>query len=215
MKIAIIGVTGFVGSHISTELINRKHSVTGISRKEMQSADSHLTYLALDVSNVSALAEGLKGHDIVVSAFNAGWTNPNLYADFLAGSAAIQKAVKKAGIPRFIIIGGAGSLYDAAGKQVVDSPSFPQEYFTGASAARDYYSSLQTEKDVDWVFFSPALEMHPGITTGRTGSYRLGKDHPVLDENQRSILSVEDLAVVIADEIEKPKHHQERFTAAY
>lgn len=64
-------------------------------------------------------------------------------------------------------------------------------------------------------FFSPAIEMHPGITIGRTGKYRLGKDNPVFDENNRSVLSVEDLAVVIADEIKAPKHHMVRFTAAY
>ncbi len=68
---------------------------------------------------------------------------------------------------------------------------------------------------MDWVFFSPAIEMHQGITTGRTGTYRLGLENPVFDENQRSILSGEDLAVVIADEVENPKHHQQRFTAAY
>ena len=74
---------------------------------------------------------------------------------------------------------------------------------------------IKDEKKLDWAFFSPAFEMHQGITTGRTGKYRLGSDTSVLDENQRSILSVEDLAVVIADETENPKHHQVRFTAAY
>ena len=74
---------------------------------------------------------------------------------------------------------------------------------------------IKDEKELDWAFFSPAFEMHQGITTGRTGKYRLGSDTSVLDENQRSILSVEDLAVVIADETENPKHHQVRFTAAY
>ncbi len=57
--------------------------------------------------------------------------------------------------------------------------------------------------------------MHQGITTGRTGKYRLGLENPVFDENQRSILSAEDLAVVIADETENAKHHQVRFTAGY
>ncbi len=120
-----------------------------------------------------------------------------------------------AGIKRYIFIGGAGSLFVADGVQAVDTPDFPKEIYPGASSARDYLNLLKDEKQLDWVFFSPAFEMHPGITTGRTGKYRLGKDHPVFDENNRSYLSVEDLAVVIADETEQPKHHQERFTAGY
>ena len=82
-------------------------------------------------------------------------------------------------------------------------------------AARDYLNIIKVEKGLDWTYFNPALETHPGITTGRTGKYRLGRDFPVEDAGGRSILSVEDLAVVIADEIETPKHHRARFTAAY
>lgn len=215
MKIAIIGATGFVGANITNELINRNHVITGISRQVKTSETPHLTTVAADILQINELADILKDNDIVVSAFNAGWGNPNLYDDFLVGSKAIQKAVKLANIKRFIVIGGAGSLYVADGVQAVDTPDFPKEFYAGASASRDYLNFLKEENDLDWVFFSPAFEMHPGIRTGRTGKYRLGNDSPVFDENNRSILSVEDLAVVIADEIENPKHHKARFTAAY
>lgn len=215
MKIAVIGTTGFVGKSITNELANRNHTVTGISRNVIAADRPNLVNVAADVLNVSGLAEILKGNETVVSAFNAGWGNPNLYNDFLAGSKAIQEAVKLAGVKRYIVVGGAGSLYVAEGVQAVDTPDFPKEFYAGASAARDYYNFLKTENNLDWVFFSPAFEMHPGITAGRTGKYRLGADTPVFDENNRSVLSVEDLAVVIADEAENPKHHKTRFTAAY
>ena len=215
MKIAVIGATGFVGANIIKELANRNHSVTAISRNVKETDHSHIHVVSADVTDINKLAEILKGNDVVISAFNAGWSNPNLYNDFLEGSKAIQEAVKMAGIKRYIFIGGAGSLFVADGVQAVDTPDFPKEIYPGASSARDYLNLLKDEKQLDWVFFSPAFEMHPGITTGRTGKYRLGKDHPVLDENNRSYLSVEDLAVVIADETEQPKHHQERFTAGY
>ncbi len=215
MKIAVIGATGFVGKSIINELTSRNHSVTGIARNVTEADRPNLTNVAADISNVKKLAEILKGNEVVVSAFNAGWNNPNLYDDFIAGSKAIQEAVKLAGIKRFIVIGGAGSLYVADGVQVVDTPAFPKEFYAGAAAARDYLNFLKEEDNMDWVFFSPATEMHHGITTGRTGKYRLGTDTPVLDENNRSVLSVEDLAVVIADEVESPKHHKMRFTAAY
>ena len=213
MKIAIIGATGFVGTAILNELANRNHDLTAIARTPKDS--SNATWKSADIFNVEALSEILKGNDIVINAYNSGWTNPNIYDDFIAGSKAIQEAVKKSGVKRFITIGGAGSLFIAPGLQAVDTPDFPKEYHAGATAARDYLNILKEEKELDWAFFSPAFEMHQGITTGRTGNYRLGLENPVFNDDQRSILSVEDLAVVIADEAETPKHHQVRFTAAY
>ena len=213
MKIAIIGATGFVGSAILNELANRNHDITAIARNPKDNTTA--TWKSADIFNVDALAEILKGNDVVINAYNSGWTNPNIYDDFITGSKAIQEAVKKSGVKRFITIGGGGSLFVAPGLQAVDTPDFPKEYYAGATAARDYLNILKEEKELDWAFFSPAFEMHQGITTGRTGKYRLGLDNPVFNDEQRSILSVEDLAVVIADEAETPKHHQVRFTAAY
>ncbi|MCR4032224.1 MULTISPECIES: NAD(P)-dependent oxidoreductase [Flavobacterium] len=213
MKIALIGATGFVGSALLNELADRKHEITAIARTPKDTANA--TWVAADIFNVDALAEILKGHDAVINAYNPGWTNPNIYDDFLNGSKAIQEAVKKSGVKRFITIGGAGSLYVAPDLQAVDTPDFPKEIFAGANAARNYLNIIKEEKDLDWAFFSPAFEMHAGTKTGRTGKYRLGLENPVFNDEQRSILSVEDLAVVIADETENPKHHQVRFTAGY
>lgn len=215
MKVVVIGATGFVGSHIVNELISRNIEVTGISRNEKVSDKNNLKYVAADVKNVEALAEILKQHNVVVSAFGGGWTNPNIYEDFINGSKAIQQAVKQSGVKRFITVGGAGSLYLSDGTQLVDT--FPQDnpFLPGAKAARDYLDILKEEKELDWAFFSPAIDMHQGITIGRTGKYRLGTDYPVMDDDGKNILSGEDLAVIIADEVENPKHHQMRFTAAY
>ncbi|WP_026727983.1 NAD(P)-dependent oxidoreductase [Flavobacterium denitrificans] len=213
MKIALIGATGFVGSAILNELADRKHEITAIARTPKDTDNAK--WVAGDIFNVDALAEILKGHDTVINAYNPGWTNPNIYDDFLAGSKAIQEAVKKSGVKRFITIGGAGSLFVAPDLQAVDTPDFPKEIFPGANAARHYLNIIKEEKDLDWAFFSPAFEMHAGTKTGRTGKYRLGLENPVFNDEQRSILSVEDLAVVIADETESPKHHQIRFTAGY
>lgn len=214
MKIALIGATGFVGSAILNELSNRNHQITAIARNP-KSDTTNVHWQQADATNVEALSKILAGQDVIISAYNAGWTNPNIYDDFLAGSKAIQQAVKQSGVKRFIVIGGAGSLFVAPGLQAVDTPDFPKEYYAGASAARDYLTFIREEKELDWAFFSPAFEMHAGITTGRTGNYRLGLEHPVFNTDNRSILSVEDLAVAIADEAENAKHHQQRFTAAY
>lgn len=214
-KVAIIGASGFVGSNLVKEATNRGLEVTAIARNVEKINVENISKVAVDVNQVNELSEALKGHDVVISAFNAGWTNPNLYNDFIKGSESIQQAAKQAGVQRMIVVGGAGSLYANENEQLVDSPDFPADIKPGATAARDYLNILKEEKELDWVFFSPAIEMHPGVTIGRTGKYRLGKDQPVFDENMVSKLSPEDVAVVLIDEIEKPKHHKERFTAAY
>lgn len=214
-KVAIIGASGFVGSNLVKEATDRGLEVTAIARNVEKINVENINKVAVDVNQVNELSEALKGHDVVISAFNAGWTNPNLYNDFIKGSESIQQAAKQAGVQRMIVVGGAGSLYANENEQLVDSPDFPADIKPGATAARDYLNILKEEKELDWVFFSPAIEMHPGVTIGRTGKYRLGKDKPVFDENMVSKLSPEDVAVVLIDEIEKPKHHKERFTAAY
>lgn len=214
MKVALIGA-GFVGTALINELSNRGHEVKVIVRspEKVNVPQGNVSVVKGDVLS-DELSPLLKGSDVVVSAYNAGWTNPNFANDFLNGSSKIQEAVKQAGVKRLIVIGGAGSLY-IDGKQLVESPDFPAEYKVGATAARDYHNILKEEKELDWTFFSPAIEMHHGTSGVRKGTYRKGLESPVFDENGRSILSVEDVAVAIADEVENPAHIKQRFTAAY
>ncbi len=215
-KVAVIGATGFVGTQILKELVSRNVVVKAIVRDASKVADDSLVEaVSVDIKNTAELAEALKGVDAVVSSFNAGWTNPNLYNDFLEGSISIENAVKESGVKRFVVIGGAGSLFINETLQLVDTAEFPAEIKPGALAARDYLNHLKKEEALEWTFFSPAIEMHQGTAGVRRGTYRTALENPVFDENNRSILSVEDVAVVIADELETPKHIRQRFTAAY
>ena len=216
MKIALLGATGFVGSNLLREALTRGHQVTAIVRDpaKLTEKSDHLTVVTGDVHDVAQLARQLAGHDVVLNAFSAGWKNPNLYDDFLAGSRHIEQATEQSGVARLFAIGGAGSLF-INGQQLVDGPEIPANIKPGALAARDYLNELKQNTRLDWTFFSPAIEMHQGITTGRTGHYRLGTESPVFNAEGRSILSGQDLAVAVLDEIEQPRHSCQRFTAAY
>ncbi|OGX84423.1 NAD(P)-dependent oxidoreductase [Hymenobacter coccineus] len=216
MKIALIGATGFVGASLLREALTRGHQVTAIVRTPAKLTETNdlLTVVQGDVTQVGALAQQLAGHDVVLSAFNPGWDNPNIYADSLAGSKDIEAAAEQSGVPRLVVIGGAGSLF-IDGQQLVDRPQFPAAIKPGATAARDYLNVLKQNTTLDWTFFSPAIEMHQGVDTGRTGHYRLGTDSPVFNAEGRSIMSGEDVAVVLLDELEQHKFSKQRFTAAY
>ena len=81
-----------------------------------------------------------------------------------------------------------------------------------------YLDYLMKEKEVDWVFFSPAGNLGNMGQQGpgeRTGKFRLGKDDMLFDEKGESFISVEDYAYAMIDELEQENHHNERFTVAY
>ena len=111
------------------------------------------------------------------------------------------------------MVGGAGSLLVAPGRQLMDEPDVPKKLLPGIRGmAKVYTDLLLPEKSVDWVFLSPAANMAPGE---RTGKFRLGKDELIVDESGDSNISVEDFTVAMIDELEQEKHHQERFTLGY
>ncbi|WP_121966022.1 NAD(P)-dependent oxidoreductase [Myroides sp. N17-2] len=216
-NIVLIGATGYVGSAILNELIQRQYNVTAIARNTTSVSNSSLVKkVALDITDKAKLVDALKGADIVISAFNAGWTNPNLYNDFTTGANAIHEAVKEAGVSRLIVIGGAGTLYIKPGLQLVDTPDFPDFIKPGATAVRDYFENiLAKESAFKWTYFSPAMEMNPNNPGKRTGHYRIGTNTPVFDSESRSRVSVEDVAVAITDEIENEQFLNKQFTIGY
>ena len=215
-KVAVIGATGFVGTQVVKELANRGYFVNALARNTSKIEESeNVKAVTVDVYNTSELSEILKGNDAVISAFNPGWTNPNIFEDFLKGAESIEKAVEESGVKRFITVGGAGSLYIAENLQLIDTPEFPAEIKPGAEAARQYLEMIKKNENLDWTFFSPAIEMHQGTAGVRKGTYRTALENPVFDESGRSILSVEDVAVALVDELENNQFVRQRFTAAY
>lgn len=216
MKIALIGATGFVGSAILNESLNRRHLVTAIVRNpDKVTPRPNLTIVKGDALDANQVSESVKGHDAVISAYNPGWTNPDIYNEFLKGASAIQEGVKRAGVKRLITVGGAGSLFITPETQLIDTPDFPADWKPGALAAREYLNIIKQENELEWTFLSPAIEMHPGTSGERKGTYRTGLDAPVFDDNNRSVISVEDTAVAIVDEAERGRFIRQRFTIAY
>lgn len=158
-KVALIGASGFVGTAILTELLSRGYEVTAIVRnpEKVTPKSEMLSIVMADVSDVDALAKALKGNDAVISAYNPGWTNPNVYEETLENYPLILKAVKQAGFKRLLIVGGAGTLFCAPGLRVVDSGAIPEEIMGGVKSLGEFYlNTLMNEKKLDRVFFSPA-----------------------------------------------------------
>lgn len=214
-KTALIGASGFVGGAILNELLSRGYKVEALVRNpsKITVENPDLTVKKVDVADEKALTEDLKGYDTVISAYNPGWTNPNIYNETLQNYPRIVEAAKKAGVKRLLIVGGAGTLFCAPGLRVVDSGVIPAEIMDGVKSLGKFYLDILThEKDIDWVFFSPAGAFVEGT---RTGKYRLGKDDLIVDSKGNSTISVADYAKAMVDELETPAHHKERFTIGY
>jgi putative NADH-flavin reductase len=213
MKIALIGGTGFVGSAVLQELLQRGHQVTALARHPTKyTPREHLSVVSADVLDAQQLATAVKGHDAVISAYNPGWKEPQIYDLYLQGTRAIFDGMKRSGVKRLLVVGGAGSLFVAPGVQGVDTPQFPAEWKQGALGAREALNMIRNETTLDWSFVSPAMMLVPGE---RTGKFRLGGDEVLMNGDQPASVSVADLAVAIVDEIEQPRHVKRRFTVAY
>ena len=216
--IILIGASGFVGSAILEEALNRGHKVTALVRnpEKIQVKNENLTVLAVDATDVEALSKVAAGKDAVISAYNRGWGNPRLYEEILENYPKIIEGVKKAGVQRLLVVGGAGVLYVQPGVRLMDSGTLPAELMPAVKGEGELFLNvLSKDNDIDWAYFAPPANlgnMGKGI---RTGKYRLGTDTLLVDEKGDSFISVEDYAVAMIDELEQEAHHKALFTAAY
>ena len=213
MKIALLGATGFVGSALMKEALDRGHTVTAIVHNpEKLERRDRLVPVGGDVYDSTVLATLIGGQDALISAFNPGWNDPNLYDDQVRGTSSIIDAIKKAKIKRVLWVGGAGGLEVKPGVRVIDDPSFPAAIRPGSLATMNALEQLRKEPELDWSYLAPSKKMKQGA---RTEKFRLGGDQLLVDRNGLSSISVQDYAVAMINELEHPAHIRRRFTVGY
>jgi putative NADH-flavin reductase len=213
MKVAIIGASGQIGAFIRDEALSRGHRVTAIVRnpEKINVSNPRLTVVKADVLE-GKVDDLLKGHDAVISAYNPGWSNPDIYNEQIRGYKAIISGVKRSGIKRLLVVGGAGTLEVAPGVLVLDVTNFPEQVKGGVLATKETLHMLKEEKELEWTFLSPPSSISAGE---RTGHYRVGKDQLLKNAGGESKISTQDYAIAMLDELEHPQHIRERFTVAY
>jgi putative NADH-flavin reductase len=212
MYVALIGASGFIGTAIRNEALARGHRVKALVRRPGEiPAHPNLRIESVDVFDATSLAKHLDGVDAVISAFS-GHSHGDIRADYMRGLESIVAAAKAAKAPRLLVVGGAGSLYVAPRMQLVDTPDFPAQWKASALGARDGLDYLRECAGLDWTILSPAAVIQPGE---RTGKFRLGRDELLQDASGQSRISLQDYAVAMIDEVERPAHREQRFTVAY
>ena len=203
MKIAIIGATGNVGTRLVNEALSRHHAVTAIARDPSRlTSRTGMSATLGDVTKPDALLPLLKGHDAIISALHFQGTDPQQLIDL----------VRRSGVKRYLVVGGAASLEVAPGQLLLDTPHFPAAFKAEASAGKAFLDALRNVDDLDWTFLSPSAFFGPGE---RTGKFRIADNTLLTAADGKSSISFEDYALAMFDEIEKPRHIRGRFTVGY
>ncbi|MGK5549004.1 NAD(P)-dependent oxidoreductase [Streptomyces sp. URMC 127] len=212
MRITVFGAAGNVGSRVVAEALSRGHHVTAVVRDaarfpELPSAAEARTGDAADADDVARLSAG---QDVVIGATRPA---PGSERQLVAATEGLLAGLARTGV-RLLLVGGAGSLIlpGTGGTTVIDGPGFPAGWRPIALACNDQLAACRANRQVDWAYLSPAALLEPGERTGR---YRVGADELLTDAEGVSAVSMEDLAVALLDEAERPKHHRTRFTVAY
>lgn len=208
MKIGIIGATGKAGHKILTEAVSRGHEVTAIVRNAAKLTDKSVAILEKDVFDLTTA--DIKGFDVVVNAFGAPIGKETLHVEVGRHLIEIFKDAKET---KLFVVGGAGSLFVNPEKtvRVIETPDFPEIFKATASNQAQNLLDLQASS-ITWTFLSPSAFFDP--EGPRTGKYIAGQDHLLVNEQGESYVSYADFAIAVLDEIESPKHINERFTVA-
>ena len=206
MRIIVFGANGRQGSRLVTEALERGHEVTAAVRSEDRAGDvdERAQVVVADALDPDRVADVSAGHDVALNATR------ERHADI---ARALLNGLSRAGVKRLIIVGGASSLEVAPGVRLFDTPEFRDEWKAEAASgieSLDVYRAADT--DVEWTYVSPGALLAPGE---RTGSYRTGGEQLLVGEDGSSAISMEDFAIALLDEVERPQHPNQRFTAAY
>jgi len=216
MKIVVIGATGNIGRRVAQEALSRGHEVTGAVRdpSAVQAPDPRVRLLKADATNADDIARIAKGADAVVSAISPRPNARGLPAPSLSANArALIQGLRRTGVKRVLYVGGASSLEVAPGQALADQPDFPDAYKPEAREGREALAVWRNEAEgLDWTYLSPAADIGPGERTGR---YRTTGDQLLVDPAGKSFISLEDYAVAVLDELERPRHVGQRFGVAY
>jgi uncharacterized protein len=214
MKVVVFGASGAIGRAITAELLARGHTVIAATRSGGPVEGLVVHCVTGDASDPASVARIAAGQDAVAAATGPRRSDDEDPEDSLLTAAwGMAEGLRRAGVRRLVVVGGAGSLETAPGERLLDSPDFPPAWKPTALAhARALDEVYRGIDDLEWTYICPAGEVGPGE---RTGEFRIGGDQLLMDEKGESKISVADFAIAFADELEHGEAVRRRITVAY
>lgn len=210
-NVTVFGGTGYAGANITAQTAARGNHVTVVSRTAPAQPLEGVTYIQGSLGPDTA--QTIAGADVVVAALSPRGDNAGrLGAAYrqLAADAAAQGV-------RLIVIGGFGSLRPAPDAPRFADGDIPAEFAAEAKEMDGFREWLSTDApaDLSWTFVSPAGEFGSYAPGEATGTYRLGGEVALFDENGTSAVSGADFGLAVADLIDSGEHVREHVSVAY
>lgn len=211
-KIAIIGATGYAGSHIQAEALGRGHDVIVVSRNGSDSETANVEVRRGSIEDGELLDGLFADADVMIVAIRSTADGEALLPAYVEPLLALARAHGT----RLGFVGGAAStLVGPEGPRLLDTPEFPEAYKPEASAHAQVLELLRADDSgADWFYLSPAAFFGAEAPGERTGSYRVSDDLLLTDADGNSSIGGADFATAMLDEIERPAHRRARFHVA-
>ncbi|PJN24912.1 3-beta hydroxysteroid dehydrogenase [Kitasatospora sp. CB02891] len=213
MRVVVVGANGEIGRCVVTEAMARGHRVTAVVRRPEEYQGLAIRVERGDVLEPADVARVAAGAEALVSAVGGG-DGPGRGRLIEPAAHALVAGLRQLGdsAPRLLVVGSAGSLTTSAGARLWDEPSVTPRQLEVMRAHGRALEYLRTVSDLDWTVLSPPQSLLPGE---RTGDYRTAADELVATPDGLSTISLPDFATALVDELERPRHHGERFTCGY
>lgn len=213
MRIALYNADGQMANAILMEALKRKHYVTALTSLVPKNTGLHtgLNYLHCDIINENMLIAQLAGHDAVVASLNISSDMEEYAGRYGLEMNALFNAFTISRIKRFVAVGHPGCMDVAPGYIYYNQPDFKEKELSAALACSAFYSKLKKENTNEWVIAIPATETAP-VSKGR---YKTSNRAHIFSADGKNAISINDFAIAVIDEIEKPRYSRELFTAAY
>lgn len=200
MKVGIIGATGKAGRLIAKEAYERGHQVTAIVIDPEHLDNQNYTILNKNVFDLTV--DDVKDFDVVINCF--GVFDPAKLIQHQTSMKALIYIFEQLPNVRFMMIGGAASLYTDETKTKLVLETIPDDWAGVPKNMKAAFEELKQSK-VNWTYFSPAGTFDPD--GARTGKYVIGdNDVAILNEDGESYISYADYAVAMVDEMENKKY---------
>jgi uncharacterized protein len=213
MKVLVFGASGAIGRAITSELLERGHTVTAATRSGAPVEGLVVQVVTGDAADPAWVARLAAGQDAVASATGPRREAEDPEESVRSAARGLTEGLRRAGVPRLVVVGGAGSLEVAPGQRLMDTPGYPPAWRPTALAhARALDEVYRGIEDLDWTYVSPAGTIGPG---DRTGEFRVGGDQLLVDGSGESRISIPDFAIAFADEVEDGEAFRRRITVAY
>ena len=203
--IAVLGAAGSVGGKVLAEAKSRGIGVTAVVRDPSKLANAEgLTVETADANDPEAVAKAVAGADAVVVLVK--WAGVDIQK--------LLEGLRRSGVKRSVVVLGSGVMLAPDGRRnYIGKAERAGQPVPANVPAMTVLNALEAAQDLDWTVAACADGL--GLPGERTGKFRLGDGHIILDENGLSRISEADFAIAILDEIAQPRHIRGMFSIGY